>query len=58
MFLGWFLMVLQGLNNKNVQEIMDRHVDSERTAEEIAQSAKRKGSQDDITALVIELEEW
>ena len=46
------------LNNKNLQEIIDRHVDSERTAEEIAQRAKRKSAQDDITALIVELEEW
>lgn len=46
------------LNNKNVQDIIDGNGDSERSAEEIAQRAKRKGSQDDITALIIELEEW
>jgi serine/threonine protein phosphatase PrpC len=45
--------VTKVLTNKNVQEIVDGYVDPEHTAEEIAQRAKRKGSQDYITALVI-----
>jgi serine/threonine protein phosphatase PrpC len=50
--------VTKALSYTTVGQILAELPDPQRAAWEIAERARRRGSRDDITALVVELEEW
>jgi serine/threonine protein phosphatase PrpC len=50
--------VTKALGDHDVAQVMQALPDPARAARDIAERARRRGSQDDITCLVVELEEW
>jgi serine/threonine protein phosphatase PrpC len=49
--------VTKSMSDERIEEVF-REVRSERVANELALRARNRGSADDITAIVVELEEW
>jgi protein phosphatase len=50
--------VTKGLHDEEIEAILRQLPDPGRAAPEIANRARRRGSKDDITCVVVELEEW
>ena len=50
--------VTKTLRLQDIQSVLDEFPDAERAAPELARRAKSRGSRDDITALLVELEQW
>lgn len=50
--------VTKALRVHDVREVLDEVPDPDRAAKEVVARARARGSRDDITALVVELEEW
>lgn len=50
--------VTKSLSDEDVRGVLERFPDPEAAARELVRTARARGSRDDITALVIELEEW
>jgi serine/threonine protein phosphatase PrpC len=50
--------VTKALSEANVAEIMRELPTPVRASREIVERARRRGSEDDITCLIAELEEW